>query len=228
MIDFNEKIQLTDFAKRHFDPKFGGTKIFSHSIEEFGESILTTGAMGNVRVQKDHEAIGMHLDRMNAYSIQRDGYADFCKIITLENFTDARVGAMKITLDNYQYLRSGYSSRRDSELPVLSRWFDLPLSKPRAEYLQLVVYSREQLLKEHEADEKNNDSLLHKEFELAEDVNWGVVAILGQESHEPEPMKPATILRNALGKEEGGSGVPIDREEYEKSVAFWKDYATVK
>jgi hypothetical protein len=29
-------------------------------------------------------------------------------------------------------------------------------------------------------------------------------------------MQPITMLRNALGREEGGSGVPLNREAYEK------------
>ncbi len=28
-------------------------------------------------------------------------------------------------------------------------------------------------------------------------------------------------MRNALGKEEGGSGIPLDRKEYMKSVEYW-------
>jgi hypothetical protein len=28
------------------------------------------------------------------------------------------------------------------------------------------------------------------------------------------PMDPITILRNALGKESGGSGVPLNNEKY--------------
>ena len=28
-------------------------------------------------------------------------------------------------------------------------------------------------------------------------------------------------MRNALGKDEGGSGIPLDRAEYMKSVEFW-------
>ena len=60
------------------------------------------------------------------------------------------------------------------------------------------------------------------------DADWGVVAILGQSHPNEEPMKPETMLRNALGIEEGGSGVPLDREQYLKSVDFWSNNATVK
>ena len=38
-------------------------------------------------------------------------------------------------------------------------------------------------------------------------------------------MTPITMLRNALGVEEGGSGVPLDREAYLRSVAFWEGNA---
>jgi hypothetical protein len=44
---------------------------------------------------------------------------------------------------------------------------------------------------------------------------------------EPDeiPMAPITMLRNALGVEEGGSGVAIDRAAYARSVEFWRTHA---
>ena len=66
------------------------------------------------------------------------------------------------------------------------------------------------------------------EFELAEDDKWGVVAILGQSHPGEEPMNPITMMRNALGKEEGGSGTPLDKEKYAKSVLFWQNNVNVK
>jgi hypothetical protein len=85
----------------------------------------------------------------------------------------------------------------------------------------VVLYSREQLLKEHSAGE-------YKDEPLYFDADWGVVAILGQMSSDEEPMKPITMMRNALGISEGGSGVTIDRERYTQSVEFWSKNATVK
>jgi hypothetical protein len=38
-------------------------------------------------------------------------------------------------------------------------------------------------------------------------------------------MVPITMLRNALGVEEGGSGVPLEREAYRVAVAFWEAHA---
>jgi hypothetical protein len=33
------------------------------------------------------------------------------------------------------------------------------------------------------------------------------------------------MMRNALGVDEGGSGVPLDRAAYLRSVAFWSAHA---
>jgi hypothetical protein len=134
----------------------------------------------------------------------------------VKNFTNAKTGTLPITLENYQYLRTGYSARTESELPIMERWFELPIPAPTAKYLVLVLYSKEQLDKER------------KEGEEEFDGDFGVVAILAQMSAEEEVMKPITMMRNALGIEEGGSGVPIDRDAYKKSVEFWSKNATVK
>jgi len=36
------------------------------------------------------------------------------------------------------------------------------------------------------------------------------------------------MMRNALGKEEGGSGVSLVREKYEESVAYWDGHVTIQ
>lgn len=41
-------------------------------------------------------------------------------------------------------------------------------------------------------------------------------------------MSPITVMRNALGVEEGGSGVGLNREEYKKSVKYWEEHAMIK
>ena len=65
------------------------------------------------------------------------------------------------------------------------------------------------------------------ESPMVPDRPWGIISIKPQlEGHET-PIQPITMLRNALGKEEGGSGVGLDREKYEDSVAFWEKYATI-
>lgn len=60
-----------------------------------------------------------------------------------------------------------------------------------------------------------------------EDYDWGIISIKGQLEDYETPMTPMTALRNALGKEEGGSGVPLDRAKYAESVEYWRKHASV-
>lgn len=154
-----------------------------------------------------------------------DGYAPFCKHIFIENdFTNATVNILEITPENEKHLRSRYEARNEKELPVLTRFFprelvvsdDDPL--PVAKYLDLILYSRDQINKENDA--------MGKEANL-ESSPWGIVSIKAQNIDYEIPMTPITAMRNALGKEEGGSGVPIDREEYMKAYKYWNKHAII-
>jgi hypothetical protein len=57
---------------------------------------------------------------------------------------------------------------------------------------------------------------------------WGIVSIKPQSVDHEVPMLPITQMRNSLGVAEGGSGVPLDRDSYRESVAFWSAHATVQ
>jgi len=52
------------------------------------------------------------------------------------------------------------------------------------------------------------------------DAPWGIVSIKSQDVDYELPMQPITSMRNALGEEHGGSGVPIDRNAYMTWVYF--------
>ena len=132
------------------------------------------------------------------------GYADFCKLPVHRNWTTTRCLTVPITDANRHLLRSGYDARSKSELPVLTRWFE-GFEPPVADYLIVILYDRDQLQKEGERIE----------------ADWGVVGCLYAAEPEEIPMAPITMMRNALGVDEGGSGVPLDREAYRRSVAFW-------
>ena len=137
-----------------------------------------------------------------------DGYAPFCKLHVHRNWTSTRCLAVPITHDNRHLLRSDYEARNSEELPVLVRWFE-GLEPPVANYLIPILYSREQLAKEGSPI----------------DADWGVVGCLYTITPEETPMVPITLMRNALGVDEGGSGVPIDREAYRHSVEYWRTHA---
>jgi hypothetical protein len=184
-------ISVTQFAiDRHFgNPEFSGTKVNSHTPESFVEEFLTCG------------------------SIQKPGYAPFCRHIFVPNFTDALMGVHEITPENKNLLKSGYKARREGELPILTRWFDGKDVSPTAcRWLDVIVYSKGQMEREGKPI----------------DTDWGIVTILSAVTHEEAPMPPITMMRNALGKAEGGSGVPIDRAYYARAVEYWSRWATIK
>lgn len=134
-----------------------------------------------------------------------DGYAPFCKLHVHRNWTSTRCLTVPVTDDNRHQLRSAYEARSREELPVLVRWFE-GVTPPVADYLVVILYSAAQLAKE--GAPINGD--------------WGVVGCMYTAEPDEIPMAPITIMRNALGVEEGGSGVALDREAYQRSVAFWE------
>jgi hypothetical protein len=134
-----------------------------------------------------------------------DGYAPFCKLHVHRNWTSTRCLTLPITDENRHRLRSAYEARTSDELPVLVRWFE-GVEPPVANYFVVILYSREQLAREG----------------APIDADWGIVGCLYTAEPEEIPMAPITMMRNALGVAEGGSGVPLDREAYRRSVAFWE------
>lgn len=91
-------------------------------------------------------------------------------------------------------------------------------------------------------------SCLQDKEALPQDVPWGIIGIKGQDEDYETPMAPITMLRNALGREEGGSGVPVDKDAYaryahdtqclaidhvltgvdHRSVEYWQHHAIIQ
>ena len=184
------------FSESNSSTSYGGT-VFPISIADFED-------IANARYDENK---------------LQDGYAPFCKHIFIENdITDAQVNVLAITPENEKFLRTKYETRNDKEVPVLTRFFPSELvvtidkALPRAKYLDLILYSREQINKETESMGKDASE---------ETAPWGIVSIKAQDVDYEIPMTPITAMRNALGKDEGGSGVPIDREAYMEAYRFW-------
>ena len=137
------KVQVTNFGLRHFKSDFKGTKIKSIEPDRFSEIISNCfNAINNEKTISIKGASPIVGDEIKLL----DGYADFCKLLVVPNFTDTKTGSMPITMENFHHLRSGYSARSEGELPVLSRWFEVPKNLvPEAQFLVVVLYDREQL-----------------------------------------------------------------------------------
>ena len=93
------------------------------------------------------------------------------------------------------------------------------LPAPDATFLDIILYSRDQIIKENEAM-----GITPPDTEAP----WGIISVKGQLCDYELPMQPITMMRNALGKEEGGSGVPLDKVKYAESVAFWREHVAIK
>ena len=46
------------------------------------------------------------------------------------------------------------------------------------------------------------------------DYDYGIISVKRQDVDFETPMAPITMMRNALGKEYGGSGVELDFDKY--------------
>jgi len=195
---------LDTFAQRQWDdPQYSGTTI-SFDKAEFTKKIQEFYSSG------DYPLV--------------DGYAPFCKHVFVPNFVGAKASTLKITEDNEKLLRSGYSSRTPAELPVLTRWFPMEAvgEPPETKMLDIILYSREQLIKERDAMASKQEAKPDMP-----DAPWGIISIKAQDEGHELPMQPITMMRNALGREEGGSGVPLEREKYDASVKYWRDHAPI-
>lgn len=181
-------IQTTSFAAgRHFAPGTPGTTIGNHTVEDF-DAALATAPLALSETE------------------------GFVRHIIVRNFTDAMSGVAEITDANRHHLRSEHRARHEGELAVLTRWFpEGTVEVEEAEWLHLVLYSREQLAVEG--------------MEIQAD--WGIVSINAGPTCATAPLGPASQMRNALGVEQGGNGNPLDTEAYAAGVAYWNQWATV-
>ena len=159
-----------------------------------------------------------------------NGYAPFCKHLFVENFVKGLKSChIEINKDTEKLIISKYDSRQKNELPVLIRYIDLnSIDKDKiedAKYLDLILYSKEQIISEMtemKFEEKEINEMKNKDFD------WGIISIKPLNVNHELPFVPMTIMRNSLGKNEGGSGVPIDRKKYMEGVEFWSKNVELK
>ena len=164
---------LDEFAMRQWDdPKYGGTRI------DFDKAEF---------VRRVHEAHAAGAPLV-------DGYAPFCKHVFVPNFVPGtKVGAIPITPENEHLLRRRSTPpRSDANSPSSPRWF--PADKvdiPDATYLDVILYSREQLVKERSANGREERPPLP-------DAPWGIISVKGQLEDFEGPMTPITMMRNTM------------------------------
>lgn len=173
--------------------------------KQFPEMSETTGKPGNLigtTIAEVEEKCNRFIaDNGGEEGCLKNGYAPFCKHVFLPNdFTDARVNVLKAD-GNESIIRTKYEARSDKELPVLIRYIPKSLlgdvDLPRAEWLDVILYSRKQIDIETVAMNAEKDT---------NTTPWGIISIKPQTHPHELPMNPITAMRNALGAEYGGSG----------------------
>jgi hypothetical protein len=216
-ISYSKRMATSSLKQLVVDP-FAFRQFREHAVAHPGY----TGTVFDIAIDEFEEIV----NRRYREEDLKPGYAPFCKHLFVENdFTDATVNVLKITPENEEFLRTTYEARNEKELPVLIRYFpkELLASKniqfPKAKYLDLILYSRQQIRLENAAQSETTTG--------DQSSPWGIVSIKAQEFDRELPMNPITNMRNALGKEHGGSGIPLDRNAYMECVEYWKDHAVV-
>lgn len=115
----------------------------------------------------------------------KDGYAPFCKHVFIPNFANVKCGYVEITDENRFKQRVQYEGRNAGELPVLVSYFDKnEIEVPEAKYLDIILYSNEQIQQEYLAMGKTAPMFSEP---------WGIISVKGQMVDHELPMQPITM-----------------------------------
>ena len=196
-------IQLLDFACRHFDPTFVGTKITKYRTSN------------DTPVEQQTAAFMQDLEAFTDKAIIIDGAYPFAKLFIVPNFTNSLSGMAQITDANRDKLQQGWRTRQEGEAAYYSQWFNSTDVTPEpAACLHIVLYSSEQLWKEG--------------IRLDPGKEWGIVAIMAEPSMIPAPLHPSTLRRNSEGIAAGGNGVGYTAAQMADAEAYHSQWANVQ
>lgn len=222
------KIILDQFIDRQFKSDFSGTKL---NINELPQTYCYDAKKYFEDVINDYYYL-INENNVNEYNDLfrlEDGPENmpFCKYLNIKNRWPILPGTIEITAEIERYIKTGYNARNENELAVLTRWVELPhtFNVPIANRLIFILYSKEQLRLEAEKTGKNLE-----EFDAlyTETIEYGAIAAFAVSGESMDPMVPITMMRNALGCEEGGNGVALNKELYKQSVEFWNKNILIK
>ena len=212
-----DKININPFAYRHWDnPEYSGT---------------------HVSISKDSflQAVSKYIQENGGFmKCSYEGYAPFCRHVQMPNFINSTLDYVEITPEIEPLIKTGYIARQSFELPVLMRWVNSSDIKDKliiADFLNLIFYSRSQVLSEIDATNLHQD-LEHANNEstdlFTDNWAWSLISIHATSKNGKTVMSPITAMRNALGKQYGGSSFPLDPKAYQESVDFWSKHVSIR
>ena len=174
-----------------FDPERSGTTITGITAEDFMTQINERASLelGTVEIS--------------------DEYPEICRHFFVKNdFTTTLQGVVKVPSDE-GLVRDGPVKRggqEDVEESYKAYWVEAQdVEVPKAEWLDVILYSREHL----------------KDEGIIIEGDWGVVTVLGVPTCEQTPPTRVTIERNAAGVDAGGNGKKVSPAQLAKSDQYW-------
>jgi len=173
-----------------FDPARSGTTITGINAEDFMTQINQRASLelGTVEIS--------------------DEYPDICRHFFVKNdFTTTLQGVVKVSdgtpVVSEMVTRGG---QEDIEEAYEAHWVEAKsVEVPKAEFLDVILYSREHLRDEG----------------IVIEGDWGVVTVLGVPTCEQTPPKRSTIERNSAGVDGGGNGKVVTAAQLSESDAYW-------
>lgn len=189
-------VNIDAFCLRQFNSAFKGAYISSLTPEQC-EQVINNAIQSLLDASSTSNA--------SFESLLVDGYAPFCKHLFIKNPVEELFSPIiEITSKNEHLLKSGYEKRKENELPVLERWFnkkdlvDFGVVFTKAKYLDIILYSREQIIEEDIVDDAKEKKIELTKSEMdgikMNKMNentlpsWAVISIRAQDVDYEIPM----------------------------------------
>ena len=175
-----------------FDPTRSGTTVTGITSEDFMTQINQRASLelGTVEVSSEYPEICRHFFVKNDFTTTRQG------VVAITSDLRPLVVAAMVTRGGQEEVENPYKAYSISSENV---------DVPQAEFLDIILYSREHL----------------KDEGIAIDGDWGVVTILGVPTCEQTPPTRVTLERNSVGTDAGGNGIEATASMLSKSDAYW-------
>ena len=184
-------IEMLEFCLSNtFDPSRSGTTVTGIEADEFMIQINHRVGLAGTIIEVSDE------------------YPEICRHLFIRNdFTTTLQGVVRV-LDKTPVVSemTTRGGREDLEEAYKAYWVEAEnVEVPMAEFLDVILYSREHL--RHEG--------------ISIEGDWGVVAVLGVPTCEQTPPTRVTLERNSAGTGAGGNGLTATDSMLSKSDAYW-------
>jgi len=215
MNDF-QNIGINEFALHQTKEDFVGTKLSLEQLERIRSICSYAFGLGTHELEDSPEFAFCKYVRISHTAPRNILAVPYFEYPLLE---EIKAPTAEITEENKHLLVTQYRTRREGELPYLTRKFPKgSLEASPTNHLLVILYSKEQLEKEARINDDAAPPVGEK---------YDIICVNAEASELDAPMTPDTIVRNHLGVEFGGNGERLDKDKFMESVEYWDRYAMV-